>query len=263
MTEFLQAFSLGSAAILTNACMLPLYPGLLAFMAGTATTQDGSKRRFTALLGVLVLAGVLTIMVAIGLVLYLLNQAFSSLLTGLLPVIYGVVIVFGILLLLDKSPFARLAASQSPILKNPYITAYLYGMLLGPMTLPCTGPIITSAFLLSATGSQSLVQSMLYFLFFGLGFGWPLVLLPLLASPFQKRLVRWLAGHHALLNRVSGVLLIAVGIFGLLTEIVPQVVISFEPTPALWTVYWLIVAGLIALLLWRGLRPNTSADASA
>ena len=36
MSHWPEAFRLGSAAILTNACVLPLYPGLIAFMAGSA-----------------------------------------------------------------------------------------------------------------------------------------------------------------------------------------------------------------------------------
>ena len=34
MNELLQAFVLGNTAILTNVCVLPLYPGLIAFLAG-------------------------------------------------------------------------------------------------------------------------------------------------------------------------------------------------------------------------------------
>ena len=97
-------------------------------------------------------------------------------------------IVFGVLLLLDRNPFARLTTAQSPMLRNPYAAAYVYGLLFGPMTLPCTGPMITSAFFLGASDSHLLVDGLVYFLFFGLGFGWPLVVLPLIALPVQRRL---------------------------------------------------------------------------
>lgn len=36
MHELLQAFLLGNGAILTNVCILPLYPGLMAFWASNA-----------------------------------------------------------------------------------------------------------------------------------------------------------------------------------------------------------------------------------
>jgi cytochrome c-type biogenesis protein len=239
MDELFRAFSLGNAAILTNACLLPLYPGLIAFLAGSAS-------RASRWLGVLVLAGVLTMMTLVGLVLYLLQQSFGDALSLLLPLIYAVVIVFGVLMLTGRSPFARLAMVQSPVLRNPYLTAYTYGLLFGPMTLPCTGPIILSAFALGANNTAELVNGLLYFLAFGLGFGWPLALLPMIAQPLQKRFVRALANHHLLLTRISGILLIAVGLFGILTELLPRYVPveNLALAPEVWLLYWLLVAAL-------------------
>ena len=43
MPEYLQAFILGNAAILTNVCILPLYPGLLAYMAANAQNEDSQR----------------------------------------------------------------------------------------------------------------------------------------------------------------------------------------------------------------------------
>ena len=253
ITEWVQAFALGSAAILTNACLLPLYPGLIAFMAGSA--DRAMSRRSAAVLGILVLAGVLSAMLLIGLLLWALQLAFGPALSLVLPLVYGAVIVFGILLLFDRNPFAKAAMARSPVFRNRSLTAYLYGMLLGPMTLPCTGPILTSAFLLGASDSATLIGGLTYFLFFGLGFGWPLVLIPVLAVPLQRRAVRWLARHHTLLNRVSGVLLIAIGVFGIVTELLPQALPEIEISPAGWAVYWasvgLIIVGWIALSLSR------------
>ena len=57
-------------------------------------------------------------------------------------------------------------------------------MFLAPMTLPCTGPLVVSAFVIGGvSGSDALVDSLVYFLFYALGFGWPLVVLPILAAP--------------------------------------------------------------------------------
>lgn len=251
MSELLTAFSLGNAAILSNACLLPLYPGLLAFLAGNAQ----NKRGLSAGLGVLVLAGVLSMMLLIGLVLYLLQQSFGDVLLILLPLVYAIVIVMGLLLLAGRSPFARLSTVQAPVLKNSYATAYVYGLLFGPMTLPCVGPLITAAFSVGAvSGTGALVDGVLFFLFFGLGFGWPLAALPLVALPAQRRLVRWLAQNHTLMNRASGLLLIAVGVFGILTELLPNYVPGFMIEQSGWVLYWLGVVLLIAavsLLTYR------------
>jgi cytochrome c-type biogenesis protein len=219
-TESAEAFALGNSAILTNVCLLPLYPGLIAFLAGNA--QQHTNRRAPWLLGVLVLAGILSMMLVIGLVLHLLRAGLGDLLPVLLPILYALVIALGVLMLAGYNPFARMATLQAPIVRSPYATAFLYGMLLGPMTLPCTGPIITGAFLAGSASTSRLAEGLSYFLFFGLGFGWPLVALPLVALPAQRRITSWLASRHVILTRVSGLLLIAIGLFGLWTEVLPN-----------------------------------------
>lgn len=220
MNELFGAFLLGNAAILTNVCLLPLYPGLIAFLAGNAANERA--KRLTPWLGVMVLSGVLSLMTAVGLLLYLLETPFGGLLTWLLPAIYGAVAVLGVLMLFGVNPFARLSGARTPLLQNPLASAYLYGVLLGPMTLPCTGPVVVSAFLLGAGSAAALTSSLLYFFAFGLGFGWPLVLLPFAALPLQRRGVGWLTRNHTLLTRLSGVLLLGIGVFGAVTELLPQ-----------------------------------------
>ena len=115
-------------------------------------------------------------------------------------------------MLLDRNPLARLGSTgRSRPAQPARRTAFVYGLLLGPLTLPCTGPLIVSAFVLgSVRGSGALLDGLTYFVVFGLGFGWPLVVLPLLAAPVQRRFTGLLTRHHRAITIVSGVLLIAV-----------------------------------------------------
>ena len=218
MTAYFEAFLLGNGAILTNVCLLPLYPGLIAFLVGNAENQRAKQA--AGWLGLVVLSGVLVMMTLIGFILFLLQKSFASLFIWFLPLSYGLIILLGLLLLLNQNPFMRLSGLQAPTLHNPLFSAFLYGLLLGPMTLPCTGPIIVGAFLLGAGGFANLLDKLLYFFIFGLGFGWPLVVLPIVALPWQKRVTTWLSGHHQLLNNMSGLLLVAIGLFGFWTEVV-------------------------------------------
>ncbi len=217
MNELFRAFLLGNAAILTNVCLLPLYPGLIAFLAGNAGNERA--KRVTPWLGLLVLLGILSLMTVVGGLLFLLQAPFGGLLGWLLPLIYGAVIVLGAFMLFGVNPFARFAGVQTPVFRSPLASAYLYGVLLGPMTLPCTGPVVVSAFLIGAGNVQLLADGLLYFLAFGLGFGWPLVLLPFFALPLQRRGVGWLTRNHTLLSRLSGTLLVGIGVFGIWTEL--------------------------------------------
>jgi cytochrome c-type biogenesis protein len=217
----LEMFLLGNAAILSNVCVLPLYPGLIAFLAGNADTV--STRRNSLWLGAVVLAGILSMMLVIGFGLYALQRSFETILPTLLPTIYVLVLALGVMMLAGINPFNRLTGMQAPVFKNPFATAYLYGVLLAPMTLPCTGPIIVTAFLLGAGSAAMLTTELLNFLAFGIGFGWPLLLLPLVALPLQRQATGWLTQHYTLLTRVSGVLLVTISVFGFYTEVLPNI----------------------------------------
>ncbi|NWF67796.1 MAG: hypothetical protein HXY40_01800 [Chloroflexi bacterium] len=212
IAQLVAGFGVGAGAILTNVCLLPLYPGMIAFLAGSA--NDEGKRRATAWLGVLVLAGILSLMLVLGVVFYLVKSEMAAIFPVLLPLIYLTIIVLGILMFAGRSPFERLMTIQAPALRNPYLQAYVYGLLLAPMTLPCAGPVLTTGLVLAAGNNTRLVEELLYFLGFGLGFGWPLVLLPLLALPLQRRFIGVLTRHHTLITRIAGLLLVAIGLFG-------------------------------------------------
>lgn len=221
MGEYLEAFALGNAAILGNVCMLPLYPGLFVLLADRV--ESGAPKRSIRWMGVLVLAGVLTAMVALGGLLHVLSRSFSDVLGVMLPVLYGLVAVLGVLMLLDRNPLARMRSAQVPILSGPASSAFVYGLAMGPLTLPCTGPLIISAFVVGGVaGSGELVDGLVYFLFFGLGFGWPLVLLPLLAAPAQQRMTRFLTRNHRAITILSGMLLLGVAAAGWWFDIRPN-----------------------------------------
>lgn len=221
MSEYLTAFTLGNAAILTNVCLLPLYPGLIVFLAGGASAEGSARRGWW--LGIPVLAGIVTFMLTLGFVLFQVQRSVADILGWLLPVLYAGVLVLGLAMVMGRNPFQKMATTEAPILRNRGATAYVYGMLLAPMTLPCTGPLVVSAFVIGGvSGSGALADSLLYFVFFALGFGWPLLVLPLLATPLQRRATRMTARHHRIIGAASGVLLVAIAVFGYITEVRPN-----------------------------------------
>ena len=262
MEQLITGFSAGSAAILTNVCLLPLYPGMIVFLAGNANNER--SRQATGWLGVLVLAGVLSMMLVIGMLFFLLRQSTSVILPVLLPVMYGVVIGLGGLMLTGRSPFARVQTIQAPIMQNPYVTAYLYGLLLGPMTLPCTGAWLVSIFTVGTLSTTNLVNQLGFFFSFGLGFGWPLVVLPLLALPVQRRFIGVMTNNYDTLTRASGVLLIGIGIFGFLADLVPVWFPDAEMSEVTRGLFWGIVIGLtlaVGLIHYRRIQGAQSPGA--
>lgn len=193
-------------------CLLPLYPGFIAYLGANATALEG--RRATGLLGLLVLAGVLTTMTAVGIVLAIVAVPTSRLLAYATPVIDGLLIVLGFLLLAGRNPFERLPGMRVPVVANPYRQAYVYGVMLGPIALPCAGPFLVSLLGISL-GVADAVGKVGTFLVFGLGFGLPLVVLSLLAGVRSREIVRWTMAHHRSVEILAGLLLITVAVLDL------------------------------------------------
>lgn len=206
----LTSLSLGLLAT-ASPCVLPLYPGFLAYLSGQ-TGPDGWRSRF--LLGFFVLAGVLTMMLALGALITAIAIPIGRALSILIPVADLLIIILGIMLLANLNPFKSLPQVQAPVLSHPYINAFLYGMLYGPIALPCSGPLVVGIFAFSLTGPQALEQ-LSVFLWFGLGFGLPLLALSLISGAAQRWITRQLALRSRLINAIGGMLLLALAIYDL------------------------------------------------
>jgi cytochrome c biogenesis protein CcdA len=186
-----------------------LYAGYLAYLA---TSAKGNVRH----LGLMVLAGVLAMMLLLGALMAVLAGALAEWNALLLqPLGVGIMLVMGLLLLLDVNPFARLSPLSAPTTgTGPYVRAFLYGLLFGPMIMPCAGPLAVSIFTLSL-GIAGLVEQLLFFLIFGLGFGLPLLTLSFLPKDWSERMMRQFARHSRMVSIISGLALIAFGVWNL------------------------------------------------
>ena len=130
------------------------------------------------------------------------------------PFVDVLLIVLGVMLLAGINPFMRVRSIRVPGARGPLSQAFVYGMFLGPIALPCAGPFLV-ALLAISVGAAETVGALATFLAFGLGFGLPLVLLSLLARARQDGVVRFLTRHHRQIEILSGVLLIAAGLWDL------------------------------------------------
>jgi len=193
----------------TSPCVLPLYPGFLAYLSGQTELGQGKGRYF---LGLFVLAGVLTMMLALGALIAWLAVPTGSILAYIIPLADLLILLLGILLLLDRNPFKTLPQIQIPVLHHPFLNAYTYGLLYGPIALPCSGPLVVGIFALSFTAGEAL-SKLWVFLWFGLGFGLPLFILSLLSGALQRQLTILFARHSRIVNIVGGLLLIGVAIY--------------------------------------------------
>jgi cytochrome c-type biogenesis protein len=206
------SFTLGLLAT-TSPCVLPLYPGFLAYLSGGAQNKLSPRGRY--FLGVFVLLGVLTMMLALGLIIALLSVSVGEALSVTIPLADAILILFGILLLLNINPFKGLPQLQVPVLSHPYVNAFIYGLFYGPIALPCSGPLVVSIFAISLTVGEAFSKLGIFF-WFGLGFGMPLLALSLLSGAWQRQLTRLFATHARVINRIGGVILVGVGVYDLI-----------------------------------------------
>jgi cytochrome c-type biogenesis protein len=210
MDVALTSFGFGLLATMSP-CVLPLYPGFLAYLSGQAGTGTSTLRY---VLGLFVLGGVLTSMLILGAVMAALSVSIGRVLAILIPIVIVVILVLGVLLLLNRNPFYRLPQIKVPLLRRPSLNAYLYGLLYGPIAMPCSGPLVVAIFVYSLTIGEA-VGKLWVFLWFGLGFGVPLLAISLLSGALQRQLTRWFARHNRAINAVGGLLLIAIAVYDL------------------------------------------------
>lgn len=206
--QIFTSFSLGLLAT-ASPCILPLYPGFLAYLSGGQSSRMGRGRYF---LGVFVLAGVLTMMLVLGGIIALASVSIGQVLTLIIPLADLIIIVLGGLLLFNINHFKSLPQIQVPLFSHPFANAFLYGLLYGPLALPCSGALVVSIFTLSLTVGDAFGKLSL-FLWFGLGFGMPLLLLSLLAGSAQRWITRTLARSSRWINLVGGALLVGAGVY--------------------------------------------------
>jgi cytochrome c-type biogenesis protein len=205
------SFLLGVLAT-TSPCVLPLYPGFLAYLSGQTETGIGRQRYF---LGLFVLSGVLSMMLALGGLIALLAIPTARMLAYIIPLADLLILLLGILLLFNRNPFKTLPQIQIPLLRHPFLNAYIYGLLYGPIALPCSGPLVVGIFALSFTAEEAFGK-LWAFLWFGLGFGILLFILSLLSAGLQRQVTTLFARYSRAVNILGGLLLISIAIYDLL-----------------------------------------------
>ena len=203
LTSFV--LGVGTAA---SPCLIPLYPGFLAYLTGTGGDGETQGGRFSVLLlGLAVVAGVITAVIAVALVVSALAASLSSLLDVLVPLTTVVLVVLGLAMLAGRNPFGRVATLRIPAVRHPLAQAYVYGLLLGPVAVPCAGGFLVALLGISVSLADAAAR-VGSFIVFGLGFSLPLIGLALMGAARGRVLARAIAARHTVVLRAAGALLI-------------------------------------------------------
>jgi len=212
--QFFASFVLGLGTPLAAVCVLPLYPAFLAFLANQFSAKEGKKKY--ALLGLLITAGVIVFMLLIGL---LFTTLFQQSLTGVIqkvsPIAFIILGVISLFLIFNFDFGKFFPKVNAPLLKNPLLTAFVYGLFFGAIVLPCN-PAFIGVFFARALFFGSFFSSMFHFLLFGLGLGFPLLLFSLISSNWSTSIIKWLTQKKRLINLIAGIIMLGISLYYLI-----------------------------------------------
>jgi cytochrome c-type biogenesis protein len=208
------SFFAGLLSPLGAACILPLYPGYLSFLAAQAGEVRTPRARI--LLGIIAGTGIMAAMLGFGLVVgVLFTLPIGGVLSVVSPIAYAILGGIGILLILGAGPGLSFRIPDVMTGRTPFGGAFLFGLFFGVLILPCNAGPVTVLLALS-TSAADFASNMGNFLMYGAGMAIPLIILSALSSYEGTRITRTLAAQKRWINFATGVLMIAVAAYYLL-----------------------------------------------
>lgn len=217
-----EMFTIGVLTPLTAACVIPMYPAFIAYLANTGDDESAPS---VAVLGLLVVAGVITFMALAGIVLEVILQV--SIRQGAVetfsPIAFGILAVIGFVMVVEPKGFSRVPTVEPPHSNYPTASAFGYGFFFGAIVVPCNPGFIGLFFARQSVLFDTTTGNLLGFLAFGLGIGAPLLALAIASEPFGRRFTRTLAQYSSPINRAVGAILVAVSVYYIvfIFELVP------------------------------------------
>jgi cytochrome c-type biogenesis protein len=204
-------------------CVLPLVPAYLGFITGLSaeelTVAHGRARTRIMTQGLAFVLGLAVIFALLGASASVLGQTLLQNLPLLWKIGGVLVVIFGLQMLgLIHIPLLYRTARVADIKPNSqgsHVGAFVMGVAFGAGWTPCVGPFLAG--LLGLASQQDTVgEGVLLLLLYALGLGIPFLLAGL-AVDRSLSVMRSVRPHMLTIERVSGVLVIAMGIL-LFTE---------------------------------------------
>ena len=204
--EYLISFLEGVITFISP-CLLPMLPIYISYFAGGGERSVG--RTLKGALGFVL--GFTAVFVAMGALAGTIG-GFLSRHQTLVNILCGaVVILFGLSYLgILKINLFRGRGHDVNTDELGFFSALLFGVVFSVGWTPCVGAFLGSALML-ASQQGSMVQGILMLLCYSAGLGVPFLISAVLIDQL-KGAFNWVKAHYDIINKVCGVLLIAVGI---------------------------------------------------
>lgn len=215
LTNYWISFSVGVLAPLTAVCVLPLYPGFLAYLAGKLSGKE-SKKNFI-ILGIMVTLGIIVSMLLVGLIFTkLLQESLTNAIGIISPIAFSILALVSILLIFNFD-FTRLIPKKvnAPITKNPLLSSFIFGFFFGAIILPCNPAPLIVLFSIS-TSTISFINNLLNFVFFGIGMALPLLIFSIISAAKSKVVINFLTKNKRKINIITGVIMLLISLYYLI-----------------------------------------------
>ena len=188
-------------------CLLPMLPIYVSYFAGGG--ERSTRKTLTNALGFIL--GFTVVFVAMGALAGTLgsflksHQTTVNIVSGLLVIFFGLSFLGVFRLSFFQGSRFRVDGEHMG-----FFSALIFGLIFSLGWTPCVGAFLGSALAL-ASQQGHVVQGMVMLLAYSLGLGVPFLLSALLIDKL-KSTFDWVKRHYAVINRISGGLLIAIGL---------------------------------------------------
>ncbi len=211
LSDISTAFVLGLLTPLTAVCVLPLYPGFLAYLSNQV--HKGSDRKTIALFGLIVTSGVILFMLLLGLIFTTFLQVSLTGVIGIVsPVAFSILIIISLLLIFDIDTGKFLPKARLPAARNPMLKALLYGFFFGAIVVPCN-PLFIAALFARTISTIGFLGNVLNFLSFGFGMAFPLLAFSLISTASSTSVIGYLTKYRRVINVSAGILMLVISLY--------------------------------------------------
>lgn len=212
ITELGAAFILGLLTPLGAVCVLPLYPGFLVYLSGQLSGKEAGKKTIF-FFSLVITGGVIIFMVILGLIFTtVLEVSLTNIISIVSPIAFAILLIISLLLIFGLDIGKVLPQGHAPLTGNPWVSAFFYGFFFGAIVVPCN-PLFIAALFTRTISAIDFGENVLRFLFFGIGIGFPLLVIAAISSAATDTIMDFLTRYKRIINTGAGVIMLGISLY--------------------------------------------------
>lgn len=205
--EYIVTFIEGMASFISP-CVLPMLPIYISYFTG----QEYKTKNKALINSIGFVLGFSIVFILLG----VLASSFGSITLkyqDIIKIIFGIVIILFGLNMMETIKIPFLNKTIKPNIKKKefnFFSSILFGMLFSVGWTPCVGAFLGSALMMASTEGKVIKGSILL-LCYSIGLGIPFIISSILIEKLKK-VFSWIKENYKLINTISGIFLIIIGI---------------------------------------------------